>query len=198
MEHLIIPNCLELLNKGIPHIRIWSAACSTGQEPYSLAILIAKICEQFKKSHWIPRFKILATDISKTDVNYAKRGSYTEFELKRGLPYIYRDRYFEKSKTNWHISQDFKSMCHFKQFNLMDDFSVLGRFHIVLCRNVAVYFSEEAKISLFLRLGEVVKSKGFLLLGSSEYFHSPGSKLTRQEFRGGIYYANESSVQPIV
>jgi chemotaxis protein methyltransferase CheR len=145
-------------------IRIWCAAASTGQEPYSLAMALKEM------GHALDGFRIeiLATDLSNEVLAKAKAGIYSQFEVQRGLPIQMLLKYFSQSGEIWQISPEIRSMVQFRPFNLLTDFSRLGLFDLVMCRNVLIYFDQPTKSDVLDRLSLSVASDGYLVLGSAE------------------------------
>lgn len=145
-------------------IRVWSAACSSGQEPYSLSMLIKE--EGAKLSDW--RFDILATDISMEMINKAKAGIYTQFEVQRGLPITLLIKYFKQNGDKWVLDSGIRSMVQFKPFNLLESLSSLGQFDVVFCRNVLIYFDQETKGKVLEGIANQLADDGVLYLGGAE------------------------------
>jgi chemotaxis protein methyltransferase CheR len=146
------------------HIRIWSAACSTGQEPYSLAILLK---EQAAKVHgW--KIEIVATDISREVLARAASGIYSQFEVQRGLPIQLLLKYFKQDGDKWQISPELRAMVSFRDFNLLSDPAVLGTFDVVFCRNVLIYFDQVTKARILDRISRILSGSGVLFLGGAE------------------------------
>lgn len=145
-------------------LRIWSAAASTGQEPYTLAMLVNEMSREL--SGWSS--EIVATDISNEVLDRARSGLYTQFEVQRGLPIKLMMKYFRQIDENWEIDAGLRSIIKFDQLNLLDDFSKLGMFDIVYCRNVLIYFDEATKRDILARLAKRVNPGGFLVLGAAE------------------------------
>ena len=145
-------------------IRIWCAAASTGQEPYSLAMLAADNAARFPGR----RFDIVATDISREALDRARDGLYTQFEVQRGLPAAYLVKHFTKEGENWRISEQLRRSVTFREFNLLDPPVGFGTFDIVFCRNVLIYFDLATKISVFNRMDSVIARDGYLVLGGAE------------------------------
>ena len=146
------------------HIRIWCAAASTGQEPYSLAMILKEMGPQL--AGW--RFEIIGTDLSGEVLERAKAGVYTQFEVQRGLPIQMLLKYFAQNGDQWTISQEIRSMVHYRTLNLLNDFSALGQFDIVYCRNVLIYFDQPTKIDVLNRTAKLTAPDGYLLLGAAE------------------------------
>ncbi len=146
------------------HIRIWCAAASTGQEPYSLAMILKEMGPQL--AGW--RFEIIGTDLSGEVLERAKAGVYTQFEVQRGLPIQMLLKYFVQNGDQWTISPEIRSMVHYRTLNLLNDFSALGQFDIVYCRNVLIYFDQPTKIDVLNRTARLTAPDGYLLLGAAE------------------------------
>lgn len=144
--------------------RIWCAAASSGQEPYSLAMLLQSQKNQF--SRW--KIDMLATDISKDILEAAKRGLYSQFEVQRGLPVQMLLEHFKQVDDRWQISDEIKRMVDFRQFNLLDNMAGFGEMDVIFCRNVLIYFDETDKADILARMAKQLKNDGFLFLGGSE------------------------------
>jgi chemotaxis protein methyltransferase CheR len=145
-------------------IRIWCAAASTGQEPYSLAILLKEMKD--KIGDW--RIEILGTDLATPVLEKAKAGLYTQFEVQRGLPIQLLVKYFAQIGEMWQIAADIRAMVQYRPLNLLSDFSNLGAFDLVFCRNVLIYFDQDTKVSVLNRLARVTAPHGYLVLGAAE------------------------------
>ncbi len=145
-------------------IRIWSAACSSGQEPYTLAMLL----KEEEASLRGMRFEIIATDLSTEIIDKAREGTYTQFEVQRGLPIQFLVKYFHQVGDRWQIDKSIRDMIAIKQFNLLNDFTVLGLFDIVYCRNVLIYFDQQSKRDILGRVSKLMPDDGVLYLGGAE------------------------------
>jgi chemotaxis protein methyltransferase CheR len=145
-------------------IRIWCAAAATGQEPYSLAICLREM--QAKLAGW--RVELLATDLSLAVLEKAKKGTYTQFEVQRGLPIQMLVKYFTQVGEHWQIAPEIRAMVQYRPFNLLHDFKQLGTFDVVMCRNVLIYFDQATKADVLDRLGSAIDPGGFLILGAAE------------------------------
>lgn len=145
-------------------IRVWCAAASTGQEPYSLAMAL----KEHPRAAGGRRVEILATDLASDVLERARAGLYSQFEVQRGLPIQHLVKYFAKQDDNWRISQEIRSMVEFRKLNLLHPFTGLGRFDIVFCRNVLIYFGLETKADVLARIARSVAADGFLVLGAAE------------------------------
>lgn len=145
-------------------IRIWCAACSTGQEPYSLAMMLSERPEILGGR----RVEILATDISNEVLERARAGRYNQFEVQRGLSVQQLLKYFTKAGDWWEVVPKLRSMVEFRRFNLLDPYLSLGMFDIIMCRNVLIYFDAPTKSDVFTRLSRVLMPDGYLQLGGAE------------------------------
>jgi chemotaxis protein methyltransferase CheR len=145
-------------------IRIWCAAGSTGQEPYSLAMSLKEMGAAL--AGW--RIEIIATDLSTEVLEKSKSGVYSQFEVQRGLPIQLLVKYFKQNGELWQISPELRAMVQHRQLNLLHDFSQLGTFDVIFCRNVLIYFDQDTKINIFGRLAKVMEGDGFLVLGAAE------------------------------
>ncbi|MFO1368748.1 MAG: protein-glutamate O-methyltransferase CheR [Marinagarivorans sp.] len=148
-------------------IKIWSAACSYGQEPYSLSMVV----EEFNKR---PAAKplavdILATDLSSAVLEHARTGVYDRISIARGLTPDRKSQFFEAvDEDNWRLKSSVKHRVQFRPLNLQDSFYLLGKFDVIFCRNVLIYFSQELKAEILRKLHGQLHTGGFLFLGSSE------------------------------
>jgi chemotaxis protein methyltransferase CheR len=145
-------------------IRIWCAAASTGQEPYSLAMLLKEMERNIAGS----RLEVIASDLSNEVLEKARQGIYSQFEVQRGLPIQLLIKYFTQVGDMWQIAPEIRAMVKFRQLNLLTDFFHLGVFDLVFCRNVLIYFDQQTKIDVLNRLYEVTASDGYLVLGAAE------------------------------
>jgi chemotaxis protein methyltransferase CheR len=144
-------------------LRIWCAASSTGQEPYSVAMCVKEFAGL---AGW--RVEILATDLSQEVLEKSKAGLYSQFEVQRGLPIQMLVKYFTQVGELWQLNADIRAMVQHRQLNLLQDFSHLGTFDVIFCRNVLIYFDQDTKINIFNRLAKAMEPDGFLVLGAAE------------------------------
>jgi chemotaxis protein methyltransferase CheR len=149
---------------GRRSIRIWCAAGSTGQEPYSLAMCLKEMGAAL--AGW--RVEVLATDLSQEVIEKSKAGLYSQFEVQRGLPIQLLVKYFKQVGELWQINADVRAMVAHRQLNLLHDFSQLGSFDVIFCRNVLIYFDQGTKVDIFRRLAKATEADGFLVLGAAE------------------------------
>lgn len=187
LKNKIIPDLIDrrspLYQTKIP-IRIWSAACSTGQEVYSIAITLLEMLpnpERFDIS-------ILGTDISSRAVSRASYGKYDLFEIERGLPPAYRNKYFTATGKEWRIKDEVRLLAQFKKINLLGQLAGLGKFDVVFCRNVAIYFDMPNKIKLFRKIAEILLPGGALIVGGSESLTGLNTNFEVQHYLRGNYY----------
>lgn len=145
-------------------LRIWCAAASTGQEPYSLAMILKEKAALVRD--W--RIDIVATDLSSEVLARAKTGLYSQFEVQRGLPIQLLVKYFAKERDQWRIKDDVRAMVQYQSFNLLDGYVGLGTFDIIYCRNVLIYFDEATKRNILERMAQLLPHDGYLLLGAAE------------------------------
>lgn len=164
-------------------IRIWSAAASTGQEPYSLAIQLKELASQL--INW--RTEIIATDLSSEVLEKAISGFYSQFEVQRGLPVNMLVKYFKQVGSLWQIDSAIRSMVNFKSYNLLDDFSSLGKFDIVFCRNVLIYFDQTTKKDVLNRIADQMQDDAFLVLGAAETIVGVTDAFKPVEGRRGVF-----------
>jgi chemotaxis protein methyltransferase CheR len=162
-RNTIIPELLKA-RASRRTIRIWCAAGSTGQEPYSLAMCLKEMNAQL--AGW--RTEILTTDLSQEVLEKSKAGIYSQFEVQRGLPIQLLVKYFKQNGELWQVNADIRAMVQHRQLNLLHDFSQLGTFDVIFCRNVLIYFDQDTKINIFNRLARSLEGDGFLVLGAAE------------------------------
>ena len=159
----ILPKMLET-RADRKALRIWCAACSSGQEPYSLAIILKEAAARL--AGW--RIDIIGTDISTEILARAKDGIYSQFEVQRGLPVKLLLKYFKKKDDIWEIDPSLRTMVQYREYNLLDDLKGLGRFDVVFCRNVLIYFDQETKGRVLGAISGQMPDDGFLFLGGAE------------------------------
>lgn len=182
-KNIVLPPLLENL-KTQKKLRIWSCACSSGQEPYSIAMILTEM--GLYAQGW--NIEIMATDFSSSILNKARQGDYTQFEVQRGLPIQYLIKYFEKNGTTYTIKKDLKARIHFKPFNLLSPFTGIGKFDVIFCRNVLFYFDVVAKRKILDHgLATAMNPEGSLFLGSAETVMGVSDKLVPMEGERGIY-----------
>ncbi|MBT4527493.1 MAG: methyltransferase domain-containing protein [Deltaproteobacteria bacterium] len=189
MRNKIIPDIIDLRRKQNPAgtipIKIWSAACSTGQEVYSIIITLLEL------QSGMGRFEnsILGTDISGDAVAKASYAQYNSFEVERGLPSQTRQKYFQQSGNGWRVKDEIRSMARFEIMNLMRPFPAnIGSFDIVFCRNVAIYFQNHDKVALFQKIARSIAPGGALIVGGSESLTGIAPDFVNRQYLKGNYY----------
>jgi chemotaxis protein methyltransferase CheR len=173
-------------------IRIWSAACSTGQEIYSIAIVLRELLGDLSRYN----IRLVGTDISNQAVTQASAGVYSQIEMARGLPDDTRGRYFVGDSKGWRIRDEIRAMASFRKLNLMEDFSSLGTFDVVFCRNVAIYFNDRDRASLFNRIGERMEGDGYLIVGSTESLNTVSPQFESKRHLRSVFYQIRAAGSP--
>lgn len=181
-RQVVLPRLLET-RASKRSIRIWSAACSSGQEAYSLSMLLTE--EASKLAGW--RIEIVGTDISTEMVERAKSGVYTQFEVQRGLPITMLVKHFKQNGDKWQISQQLRQMVSFREWNLLGDLSALGQFDIVFCRNVLIYFDQPTKAKVLEGIARQMPTDGVLYLGGAETVLGITERFKPVEGQRGLY-----------
>jgi chemotaxis protein methyltransferase CheR len=182
----IMPEILKA-RAGRRSVRIWCAAGSTGQEPYSLAMTLKEMGAAL--TGW--RVEIIATDLSQEVLEKAKAGVYSQFEVQRGLPIQMLMKYFKQTGETWQVNPELRAMIQHRQLNLLQDFSHLGTFDVIFCRNVLIYFDQETKINIFNRLARQIEPDGFLVLGAAETVVGLTDTFKPLADRRGLYRPND-------
>jgi chemotaxis protein methyltransferase CheR len=175
-------------------LRIWCAASSTGQEPYSIAMCLKEMGAQL--SGW--RVEIIATDLAQSVLEKCKAGVYSQFEVQRGLPIQMLVKYFKQTGELWQLNPDIRAMTQFRQLNLLQDFAHLGTFDIVFCRNVLIYFDQDTKVNVFKRLAKVMEPDGFLALGAAETVVGLTDAFKPHPDKRGLYRPNAARAAPSI
>ena len=181
LETVVIPELLEKW-KGSRTLRFWSVACSSGQEPYSLAMMWLNMGNLAKE------IQILGTDLSEEILDKAKAGKYMQLEVNRGLPAKYLVKHFTRQNMDWEISFSIRAMVRWKKFNLKDNPALLGTFDVVLCRNVLIYFDIETKRRILRNIRKTLVPGGYLILGSSETTLNIDETFCRRQLGRAILY----------
>jgi chemotaxis protein methyltransferase CheR len=177
--------------KSSKTIRIWCAAASTGQEPYSLAMCLKEIERDI--IGW--RIELLATDLSTEVLEKARAGLYSQFEVQRGLPIQLLIKHFAQAGELWQIAPELRAMVRYRQLNLLADFSSLGMFDLVFCRNVLIYFDQATKIEVLNRLARVTANDGYLVLGAAETVVGLTDRFKMVPDKRGLYAPNAGAVR---
>lgn len=189
LQHKIIPDLIDKRTKTlgpartIP-IRIWSAACSTGQEVYTTGIVLKELLGDLHKYD----VRILGTDISNKAITQASYGQYSKLEMDRGLNNGKMAKYFTQSGQLWRIRDEIRVMVTFKAMNLLAPFVFPTKFDIIFCRNVAIYFSEKDKVRLFKAIGRVMAPDGYLIIGSTESIGGLCPEFEPKRYLRAVFY----------
>ena len=181
-RQLVLPRLLQ--NRAMQRsFRIWSAACSTGQEPYTLAMILKE--EAAKLAGW--KVEIVGTDLSSDALERAEQGIYSQFEVQRGLPITLLIKYFTQVGDRWQISPELKKCITFRALNLLSDYSALGSFDVVFCRNVLIYFDQATKAKILEKISRLMAADGVLYLGGAETVLGVTEKFAPMPAQRGIY-----------
>jgi len=190
LQHKILPEIIDARSSTSSvktQIKIWSAAASTGQELYSIAIVIKELLKD------APRyaFTLLGTDISDAAIAQASYGKYNRFEIERGLDKKYLERFFTLFGDSWKIKDEIRAMVNFRKLNLMLPFTGLGKFDIIFCRNVAIYFTLEDRKKLFNKLADSLADDGYLVIGSTESLTGVCPRFIPKRHLRSIFYQKQ-------
>jgi chemotaxis protein methyltransferase CheR len=166
-------------------LRIWCAASSTGQEPYSIAMCVKEFAGL---AGW--RVEIVGTDLSQAVLEKSKAGVFSQFEVQRGLPIQMLVKYFTQVGELWQLNADIRAMVQHRQLNLLQDFSHLGTFDVIFCRNVLIYFDQDTKTGIFERLARLLEGDGVLALGAAESVVGISDVFKPYRDRRGLYRVN--------
>ena len=179
---IVLPHMLKARAQQ-KSMRIWSAACSSGQEPYSLSMILSE--NAAKLQGW--RVEIVATDLSTEILTRARDGLYSQFEVQRGLPIQYLVKYFQQAGDRWQINKPIRDMVQYRPFNLLQPMAPLGRFDVVFCRNVLIYFDQPTKTKVLDGIAGQMADDGFLYLGGAETILGVTERFQLIEGQRGIY-----------
>jgi chemotaxis protein methyltransferase CheR len=184
LRQTILPALLQA-RAGRRALRIWCAASSTGQEPYSVAMCVKEFAGL---AGW--RVEIVATDLSQEVLEKSKAGIYSQFEVQRGLPIQKLVKHFTQIGELWQLNADIRAMVQHRQLNLLQDLSQLGTFDVIFCRNVLIYFDQDTKAGVFGRLARMLDTDGVLLLGAAESVVGISDAFKPDPERRGVYRLN--------
>jgi len=184
LKRMILP---ELARARVSNLRIWSAACSSGQEPYSISMIADEYNREYPR-HPLGGLQIVATDISSSILGSAREGAYEDIALARGLTSDRRSRYFDEQGTRVRVKDLVRKPILFQELNLIAPFAMLGRFHIVFCRNVLIYFSDDKKRDILDRIAQVLEPGGYLFMGGSESAVRYSAKFEVARCYGGMVF----------
>jgi chemotaxis protein methyltransferase CheR len=189
LEQEIFPLfCKKSREIGQKHFRFWSAACSTGQEPYTLSMVHNHFCNSQPHRCVNCTREILATDISPHMIKFAKDGRYNNLAMERGLTDFWKNKYFETDGQEWRVTDKIRNKIVFFPFNLQDSFAKWGKFDLILMRNVLIYFSEQLKQEIVSKMINALVPNGVIIVGGSESILNSSDKLEMLKFKHGICY----------
>ena len=172
-----------------PKVRIWSAAASTGQEAYSIGMLIAEAIRlKGMGAVCMEDFGILGTDISSDALSKAMQARYSIIDVGRGLPRDLRDRYFVLEGDNYHVKEEIRRLMEFKSFNIQETFTQIGGFDVIFCRNILIYFTNDAKKKILSQFFQILAPNGYLLLGSAENIYSLNDEFKTERYGATTLY----------
>jgi len=195
LQHRLLPDVIDAKARTpyAKRLRIWSAASSTGQEPYSIAMCLSETIPDL--STW--DVQILATDISDAAIKQASLGRYAAHEIQRGMPPRLLQKYFTEQGGAWKVKDQLRSMISYQRRNLLQPFTEVGIFDVIFCRNVAIYFDAVRRRDLFLRLADRLAPYGALLVGSSESLLDLGSRFAPHNHCRATFYLPNKPQQAV-
>lgn len=190
LQNLYLPRFVDELRSGKrKNVRIWSAASSTGQEIYSTAMCVdAWLRQNGITDIGLDRFEFLATDISQSVLQIARNGAYGAIPIMRGLDPYYKAQYFTREGCTWKLDERIRKSVQFQHFNLQNSFYFLGKFDVVFCRYVMIYFSDPLREEIARKLLDCLNRDSVLFLGASELYTSIDRQFSRKHDSGGSYY----------
>jgi len=165
-------------------MRIWSAACSSGQEPYSMSM----VADEYARQNFSFKVEIIATDISQEILNEAKQAKYDILALARGLSEERKRQYFSPAGKQWQVNANIRARISFREVNLLQSYGGLGKFDAIFCRNVLIYFSADSKKDILNRMAQSLNPRGFLMLGASESIAQYSDKFEMVRASSGVVY----------
>ncbi|PIE70267.1 MAG: chemotaxis protein CheR [Deltaproteobacteria bacterium] len=198
LQHKILPDLIDnrIQKSGLGRmpvpLRIWSAACSTGQEIYSIAMILKElsiVAPQY-------RVKLMGTDISNQAISKASYARYNKFEVSRGMDENRRRRYFYQDGDHWKLNDELRAMVSFRQINLMKPLLGLGKFDIIFCRNVMIYFTPEARQTLYKKLYDLLEDDGYLVIGATESLTNDSKWFAPQRYLRSTFYQKQNAPLP--
>lgn len=188
LRNELIPSFLK--TRSVKQLRIWSAAASTGQEPYSIAMILKEMSAVLQG--W--RTEIVGTDISREVLEKSRAGMYSQFEVQRGLPIQMLVKYFKQIGEMWQVDSSIRAMVQFKEGNLLANFDGLCSFDVIFCRNVLIYFDQETKKDVLERMAKLLPDDGVLILGAAETVLGLTDSLKAVKGMRGVYSKNSEAV----
>lgn len=201
LKERILPACIEQLrlqqletNSFTSKIRIWCVAASSGQEPYSIAMCLDEFLNSGPlKTVSKDNFHILATDIANNVLLQAQKAIYDGFEIKRGLDSLRKRKYFSKHDDGWHLNKEIRDMVEFKEINLSRPLALFDSYHLIVCRNVLIYFDQQTRVNLLRKFHQLLTPHGVLLLGSTENAYDLPDLFESQRHGMTLFYQKKSA-----
>jgi chemotaxis protein methyltransferase CheR len=186
LKERILP---EAAKRRAKHFRVWSAACSTGQEPYSISMVISEF--QSANPGALPNegIQIVGTDLSSKALQQAKAGRYEGVSVTRGLSPERKTRFFKPIGEHWQVAPEVHARVSFRETNLMQSYALLGKFDVIFCRNVLIYFSPELKKDIIKRMAQALNPHGYLILGGSESISGYSDAFDLVRWKNGVIYS---------
>lgn len=185
LKEKILP---EFAKRRASNYRIWSAACSTGQEPYSISMIISEYLSSAFSGLRPDSVQIVGTDISSSAMQQAKLGCYEGISVTRGLSSDRKNRFFKEKGTCWEVTPEIRKRVSFREMNLMQSFTFFGKFDVIFCRNVLIYFSQDLKKDILKRMTQLLNPEGYLILGGSESISGYSDEFELVKWNGGVVY----------
>lgn len=185
LAHKLIPELVERQgDRPKPELRIWSAACSKGQEPYSIAMILKEILINLENYS----LSITATDISSRSISYASEGLYTKFEMSRGMTLKRLQNHFIQEGTCYRVKPELRRLVTFMRLNLLEPLPNIGNFDLVFCRNVLVYFKTEDRLKVYQQINSKMRPNAFLVIGATEHLPADSNFFQQRQFQNKIYF----------
>lgn len=182
----------EAAKRKVKRFKIWSAACSTGQEPYSISMVASDYMLGNPGGLPTNSIEIIGTDISSAALQIAKQGQYEGVAVTRGLSPERKQRFFKENGQHWQITPEIKSRVSFREMNLMQSYALLGKFDVIFCRNVLIYFSPDLKKDIISRMAQALNPNGYLILGGSESISGYSEAFELIRWKNGVIYSIKS------
>ena len=189
LKSRVIPDFLE--SRGRQPLKIWSAACSSGQEPYTISITIDEYAKE-NPGKLAGDAQIVATDISDRMLEVGRKAHYDQLSVARGLSAERKAAYFSEQGNEWEVKPEIRRRVSFRHLNLLQNFSSLGKFDVIFCRNVLIYFSTDSKRDILARFAQQLNPGGYLFLGASESMANYSDAFEMVRCHPGVVYQLKS------
>ncbi|WP_455203190.1 CheR family methyltransferase [Kaarinaea lacus] len=185
LKEKILP---EAATRKVNNFKLWSAACSSGQEPYSISMIVSEYLSSKPGSLPNGSVQIVGTDISSSILQKARSGQYEGMSVVRGLSAERKQRFFKENGQCWEIRDEVKKRVSFREMNLMQNYALLGKFDVIFCRNVLIYFSPDLKKDIIKRMASALNPNGYLILGGSESISGYSEDFNLVRWKNGVVY----------